>query len=347
MILRLDDWFCKYKVTSSDPNRSAQGRVDPCHNVPLFTQDTKGAAENCKEKAIHFSDPMSLDDMYDVIPPNPNSTHQLTEYLSNWGESKLEAFHDRLANFANSGMRDSLSDNLHLAGTARYNLAIRHRRRLLTLQNPDMRRVIPGAWDRVLPHFNHAELCHINKIAADVNCGLPFPNAETLPVDNGERFFSEHLKSVKPLSMKYNNMDECLCASCAITITDIANCEPTVPVPNQLHMPLAQTEKATAIVAQQKSPPTEPTPPAPVPMAISTPPVANWQGNWLPIQSMPMPMYYAPSAACCGRYWQWQRHRKGRPPHDLHCQTRTTSSSAVATFTPNGGGYFFGDSFSV
>lgn len=137
MAQRLDDWFCRYKVTSTDPTRPARGRLDPCHNMPLFTQDTREAVANCKENAIHLADPMSIDEMHHAIPANENSSHQLTEHLSNRGESKLESFHDRLANFANSGMRDSLADNLHLAGAARHNLAIRHKRRVLTLLTTD------------------------------------------------------------------------------------------------------------------------------------------------------------------------------------------------------------------
>ena len=86
----LDDWFCKYKVTSSDPiNKPAGGRLDPIKQTPLFTVDTKTAVEACKDKAKYLSDRLPLDDMYDKILPSPNSTHQLTEFLSKRGESKL------------------------------------------------------------------------------------------------------------------------------------------------------------------------------------------------------------------------------------------------------------------
>jgi len=71
-----------------------------------------------------MSDPSPLQDMCNEILPNPNSSHQLVEHLSLRGESKLEAFHDRFAHFANCRMRASLADNLNLAGTARYNLLI-------------------------------------------------------------------------------------------------------------------------------------------------------------------------------------------------------------------------------
>jgi len=124
----LDDWFCRYKVTSSDPvNSPTAGRLDPIHLEPLLTSDTKPAIENCKLKACYLSDPLPLEDMYQQIQPSPSSTHQLIEYLSLCGESKLEAFHDRFAHFANCGMRNSLADNLNLAGTARFNLSIRHK----------------------------------------------------------------------------------------------------------------------------------------------------------------------------------------------------------------------------
>ena len=115
------------------------------------------------------------------------------------GESKLEAFHDRLAHFANSGMRDSLSDNLNLAGTCRrWNLGIRHKRALLMSpdENPstiakvqNQRKIIPGGWERVVPFFNHSELAHANTMAVSVGCEIPFSRVEALPPDNGERFF--------------------------------------------------------------------------------------------------------------------------------------------------------------
>lgn len=121
----LDDWFNRYKVTSSDPtNKPAAGRLDPLRMISLFTVDTKPAVEACKQKAKYLSDPLPLEQMCDKMLPNQNSTHQLTEFLSRRGESKLEAFHDRLAHFANSGMRNRLADNLNLAGTARFNLAM-------------------------------------------------------------------------------------------------------------------------------------------------------------------------------------------------------------------------------
>jgi len=128
----------------------------------------------------------------------------------------LESFHDRLAHFANSGMRDSLSDSLHLAGTARYNLAIRHKRQLLTLEKTK-RSKMPAAWEKIVPHWNQSELIYINNIANDVGCPPPFPKAERLTNDTGERFFAEYIKSVKPLIGRCNE-DNCWCDICRIII---------------------------------------------------------------------------------------------------------------------------------
>jgi len=216
IIQMLDGWFQKYKVTSSDPDKPGYGRLDPVRLVPLFTAETKQAVENCKEKAQYLSDPFSITEMYHEILPSPNATHNLSEWLSNRGESKLEAFHDRFAHFTNCGMRASLADNLNLAGTARYNLSIRHVRSL-TRQNPstkEYRKRIPAAWEKVVPFFNHSELWYVNRLAKSVGCKLPFATAETLVPDNGERFFSQYITTTLPLLKKRGLLGECLCHSC-------------------------------------------------------------------------------------------------------------------------------------
>ena len=128
MVAMLEDWFARYKCTSSShETRPALGRLDPVTKQTLFTLETKDAWMNCKDKAEHLQDPLPLEEMYFVIPPNPNSTNGLNEYLSRRGESSLESFHLLLAHFANCGMRSSLADNLNLTGTARYNLGIRNK----------------------------------------------------------------------------------------------------------------------------------------------------------------------------------------------------------------------------
>jgi len=343
MIQRLDDWFCKYKVTSSDPDlRPARGRLDPYHNIPLFRKETKEAVRNCKEKATHLSDPMDIEEMYDKIPPNPNSKHQLTEYLSKRRESKLESFHDRLAHFANSGMQDSLSDNLHLAGTARFNLAIRHKRSLMTLETTQ-RSETPASWEKIVPFWNHAELGYINTLAVEVNCLPPFPKAERLPKDTGERFFSEYIKGVNPSKERYNG-DNFWCSICrkiigktkqppASPVATTNSEQPTASLPAAVHQPNnvdVVVNNNTTVERVETVPAPTPTPtPTPTPQIFSQLFQCQQFQPWMPM----LPMFYVPPlVACCGKYMVWLTTRKGRPPHERHCGSRTSSrTNSTAT----------------
>jgi hypothetical protein len=250
IIQRLDDWFQRYKVSSSDPNNQpARGRLDPLRGICLFTPETKAAVENCKAKALYLADPLPLEQMYEAIPPNPNSPHQLTEYLSNRGESKLESFHDRFAHFANGNMRASLADNLNLAGTAHYNLSIRHKRGLTKLANaPEKRRRIPTAWERVLPYFNHSGLWYVNGLAASVGAPIPFPTAERLPEDNGERFFSEYLTTQLPALKTFDVNNCCLCQLCHPSILTVSRVPPQLESPNTLNQLQVSINKPTNLL---------------------------------------------------------------------------------------------------
>jgi len=343
MIQRLDDWFCKYKVTSSDPDtRPARGRLDPYHNIPLFRRETKEAINNCKEKAKCLSDPMDIEQMYDKIPPNPNSRHQLTEYLSKRGESKLEAFHDRLAHFANSGMRDSLADNLHLAGTARYNLAIRHKRILLTLEKGP-RSITPAGWEKVVPFWNHAELGYVNAMAIAVNCMPPFPKAEPVHKDTGERFFSEYIKSVNPTKERYNG-DHCWCTICKkiigdtkqptedtylahlVTGTTTTTQQQTACPPVAVHQPQQNNNNIVVELPIKKTMDVAPTP---QPQQQHYP--YNQFQPW--ILMLPMPMFCVPPpVVCCAKYMQWLMRRVGRPPHDQHCRSRVSGAAVTSSY---------------
>jgi hypothetical protein len=56
------------------------------------------------------------------------SKSKLTQWVGQRGvESKLEKAHHAIANFANGGMRNSLADNLSLAGLADCNLNVHER----------------------------------------------------------------------------------------------------------------------------------------------------------------------------------------------------------------------------
>ena len=216
----LEAWFCKYKCSSSDPDdNTARGRLDERTLKPLFTFETKDAVEQQKKHVGHIQDTESVERMYRKILPNPNgrSKHGLTEYISLRCESKLEGYHDPLANFANGATRASLADNLNLFGTARYNHKIRYKNWLA--ETPvEQRPALPVYWANRPSFFNDSRLCHINKIAEDVGAEIPFPEAQELAEDTGERFFSEYLneerrrqKSILP----HGANDRCQCTECA------------------------------------------------------------------------------------------------------------------------------------
>ena len=64
IVLKLEEWKCKYKCTSTPGKPPARGRLDPHSNQPLFTAETHQALENCKEKAKFLADPLPVEKMY-------------------------------------------------------------------------------------------------------------------------------------------------------------------------------------------------------------------------------------------------------------------------------------------
>jgi len=353
IVQNLDDWHCKYKVTSSDADtRPARGRLDPIRLVSLFTPETKDAVENCKKKAVYLSDPLPLDEIYDEIPANPNSKHQLTEYISKRGESKLESFHDRFAHFANCGMRDTLADSLNLAGTARYNLTIRHKRLLVTTKNPpenphhaiEKRKRIPAGWEKVVPFFNHTELGHVNGIAQSAGCHAPFPEAEVLPKDNGERFFSLHMETLKQIGTRRGDHGECLCQSCSDTSANnkpmdmvvappINNTQNTTTTGNQNQNQTVVAPQPTKIHARNTTPTATslaesvtyervraPATPTTLPIFPRITPYPFFYHPPLNLYHMTPPV--AVPVPCCLKCKEWLKVRVGRPPHHPLCHNR-------------------------
>lgn len=318
---RLDDWFAQFKVeASAGSSRPALGRKDPITGENLFTQDTKPAVQNCKEKAQYLQDPLPLDRMYSAIPPNPKSAHGLTSYISHRGESSLESFHLMLAHFGNNGMRESLADNINLTGTARHNLAIRHQLRLAkasAVTHENTRRKIPAGWESVVPHFNHSELRYINKLAEASGCQRPFLVVEDLVKDTGEQFFSEYLSWLKATKPKQDKDDLCLCNKCygnqiteqqQPTPASIAITNYTEKVSNvtAVFTPAAQPPPAAARLPQQQ-------------VLIPTVPL-------LPVWSFyppPPPALYQ-TWFCCETYKLYclKSNKRGRPPHDKDCPSR-------------------------
>jgi len=207
----LENWFNACKCSSSDVhNRPAGGRVDPIAQQPLFTPETTDNWMCCEDKAEHLQDPLPLEEMCCTMPPNPNSSNQLNDCLSRRGESSLESFHGTLAHFVNCGMINSLADNLNLTGTARFNLGIRNKLRLLSTTAREQRKKMPGSWETVTPCSNHSELAWVNSLAKD--CGtaekIPFQCTEALV--NDLNFLRAHIFDANDKNLDNDTL--CLCA---------------------------------------------------------------------------------------------------------------------------------------
>jgi hypothetical protein len=187
----LSTWFNDFKCSASEGSEPARGRYDTKTNKPLFTADTKTTVEEQKKNARHIQDTSDdILDMYRIISPTAGSTHGLPEYISLRPESSLEGFHNPLSNFANTGMRRSLADNLNLEGTARYSVLKRFRIWVSTLDVQQRAKNEPAHWANKPSFYNHSWLAHINELATMARCreeDLPFNNVRRLPKDNGER----------------------------------------------------------------------------------------------------------------------------------------------------------------
>ena len=172
--------------------------------------------------------------------PNPNAEHQLKEHLSRRGESSLESFHLMLAHFGNCGMRTSLADNLNLTGTARHNIAMRHKLKLTSL-TPGSRKKMPAGFECLVSCFNHSELAHVNRVAQSAGAppqSLPFQQVEMLNQDNGERFFSECISQMNKIKPRCDlQRSQCLCDVCNRTNT--AKRPPPPPQEDQQQRPNA------------------------------------------------------------------------------------------------------------
>jgi hypothetical protein len=150
--------------------------------------------------------------------PGKKSRHGLSECISLRGESKLEGFHDLLANFANVRMRYTLTDAINLIGTARWNVARRYKIQRATSQD-NIYIDCPCYWANEPQFFDESELHYINGLALDAGYGnTPFPNTRTLPPDNGERFFMRYWIEEMERQEKYGTSkinDRCQCPQCA------------------------------------------------------------------------------------------------------------------------------------
>lgn len=221
MVENLDAWWIRFKVTNSEGEAPGRGRLS-LDDKTLFTADTRKAVINAKKSCAYIGDLLDLEDMYTILPPSPHTKHGLQEFVCHRAESKLESFHGPLSNFGNTGMKWSLADVLHLAGTARYNCVIRQKI-AYTFFTDKQKKEIPTCFAQVPPFLNHHALANINKVA--IECGVkevPFKNLTALPNDNGERFFSEYFAQQKERNFAADSSmnvmssnDRCKCSNCA------------------------------------------------------------------------------------------------------------------------------------
>jgi hypothetical protein len=221
----LTQWFTQYKVTSSFPyDEPGGGRPDPFNQKNLFTRDAKNTVDKQKINADIIQNGMPLEQIYRSIPPTKATRHGLSEHISLRCESKLEGFHDVLANFANSGMRTLLCDNLNLIGTAQYNVKIRHQLQMVNRKVDDKIR-ITSYWANQPEIYNHSELMYIQGLAKEAGLAkLPFEWIRPLPQDNGERFFGLYWVQEVKRRKAYKDSglhDRCCCPQCGTNAIEI------------------------------------------------------------------------------------------------------------------------------
>jgi hypothetical protein len=205
---RLIDWHERFKNDH-----------DETIGENLFTSDTEGAVVEQVSNAEWVNDELTRDELYIKVAPGMRSQTKLPIYVGRRGaESKLEKGHHAIAHFANGGMRRSLADFLGMAGVAYYNRKIRFRAHVARL-DPCERAKIPSAFHRAPQYTNHLRLSLINQLGKAAGLSDDIHGyAETLPRDNGERFFSEYF--FQQVEREENGAEyervtnRCLCTDC-------------------------------------------------------------------------------------------------------------------------------------
>jgi hypothetical protein len=192
--LNLGEWFINYKVDASPGEPQGRGRLNPVNDQKLFTPETKPAIEECKKTCKYLSDILPPEQMYRSANAASKSKHGLKTQISNRGESRLEAFHGLSADFANTGMRESLADVLTIQGTADANSDVRERIKFENMDTQD-KKLVP-AWLHGKPIFyNDSNKATLNEKATAVGAPQPFLDVRPLPENNGELFLSEYLNA--------------------------------------------------------------------------------------------------------------------------------------------------------
>jgi hypothetical protein len=213
----MKQWWVKYKTNASEGKEPGQGVLDACGRT-LFKPATKSAYENNLASAEGLPDVLSKADLYLAVEPSKRSKSKLTRWVGQRGvESKLEKAHHAIANYANGGMRNSLADNLSLAGIALYNLSIRERIKIDRM-SADEQAKIPYAFRGVPAHTNHSRLHYMNQLSREAIGKDVHDYVEPeLGPNTGEKFFSEYnaMQIQRNASIApHPETDRCMCHLC-------------------------------------------------------------------------------------------------------------------------------------
>jgi hypothetical protein len=225
MIANLDRWFVRFKVTASEGQAPAEGRVNPVNGQALFTPETKPALEEAKKKAQFIMDVLSLEEIYQPVEAPTRAKHSLPRYrCARATESKLESFHADQAMFGNTGMAIGLIDTINHAGLARHNTKIRWRLWMDLLSSAE-RDAVPFYFRRLVRHYDHSRLQLVNQMARAAGISHDVhKDVRPLPEDNGERFYGDYylelLEREKSVPVTQDNK-RCRCSACSGSLTPL------------------------------------------------------------------------------------------------------------------------------
>ena len=186
---RLVAWIAKWKG-----RKDSNGRF-------IVSSDTESAVER-QIPNIRFVVDEIADLVYTEIPGSRKARCDLPKWQSNRPESALEKFHESIAHYANSGMREEYADTLTLRGIARHNVGRRFRFKVSEQRLGGDTPLHPAWMDTTPAFYNHLELSLLNSEVASRGFEPPFRNVDRLVDDNGEQFLSKYLHSLESRSQE-------------------------------------------------------------------------------------------------------------------------------------------------
>lgn len=141
--LNLGKWLEKYK-----------GRRDPDGRY-LFSRDTEKTTKEQFSKVCFIQDPPGMD-MYEIVPPGPRTSHNLSTKLSKRPEPTLEKFHELMAHMGNTGQSPDLADALTMRGACEYNVKCRYRRLTREARRRSVKVSAPGDLETTPLFLDHS-----------------------------------------------------------------------------------------------------------------------------------------------------------------------------------------------